>query len=207
MPSKPSTCNPILTDLRPSLSLSRSLSLSLSRSLSPLYVSPFDRSDSGTFREADFAINKTGLVGTPDTGGYDSARGSGPSGSSPGLNSALHFEGGLSLEDLEIVGTLGRGAGGVVEKAKHRPSGKLVALKVYFHPPLLSLSLSLSLSLFSCSDPPALTLVPRLTPTSCPVLVVTTAPQFVRRRRETQGNHQRSTNITLIHQPADCHVL
>lgn len=36
----------------------------------------------------------------------------------------------VSLGDLEVLDKLGEGSGGVVYRARHRPSGKLVALKV-----------------------------------------------------------------------------
>lgn len=86
----------------------------------------FMLSQSGTFKTEDFKLNKTGLVmqdisaegGSPD-------RGAG-SGTSPGSMHGLDVK---DLAELETLGELGRGASGVVYKARHTPSGTIVAVK------------------------------------------------------------------------------
>ena len=87
----------------------------------------FMLSQSGTFKTEDFKLNKTGLVmqDISAEGGGSPDRGAGSGGSPSGAN-------GLEVKDiseLETLGELGRGASGVVYKARHTPSGTIVAVK------------------------------------------------------------------------------
>eukprot|EP00162_Nutomonas_longa_P015133 comp22211_c0_seq2/m.52475 comp22211_c0_seq2/g.52475 ORF comp22211_c0_seq2/g.52475 comp22211_c0_seq2/m.52475 type:complete len:358 (-) comp22211_c0_seq2:2-1075(-) len=83
--------------------------------------SPYSLSDSGTFQKDDFAINSTGIVSSPmglvtPTGNI----------MSPGMASPATR---VQMSDLRVESTLGRGAGGIVCKAIHVPTGMPVALK------------------------------------------------------------------------------
>ena len=75
--------------------------------------SPYSLSDSGTFGEAGFKVNRNGIVESPT---MTSSR----SRDDPSW---------IDLEDLEKQEVIGRGAGGIVHKAVHRKSGRVIALK------------------------------------------------------------------------------
>lgn len=71
----------------------------------------FDLSDTGTFKKQDFAVGRNGL-----------SRAAGRR--THGLSGvALHFR------DFDVLEELGQGASGLVHKARHRPTGTVVAIK------------------------------------------------------------------------------
>jgi hypothetical protein len=78
----------------------------------------FMLSQSGTFKVDDFKINKTGLV--PDS---ERERPQSTAGSAFGLLDVSKFD------ELETLAELGSGASGTVYKARHKPSGTIVAVK------------------------------------------------------------------------------
>ena len=81
----------------------------------------FMLSQSGTFKTEDFKLNKAGLV-MQDI----SEEAGGGSTGSPTVHSALEIK---SIDELETLGELGRGASGVVYRARHTPTGAIVAVK------------------------------------------------------------------------------
>jgi len=83
---------------------------------------PFSLTSTGTFKEGDFVINARGLFinGTPKNVN------DGPTKMGDGAREDIAF----SLQDLQVIKVLGHGSGGVVQKALHVPSKRVVALKI-----------------------------------------------------------------------------
>mmetsp|Transcript_8064 Transcript_8064/g.23104 ORF Transcript_8064/g.23104 Transcript_8064/m.23104 type:complete len:395 (-) Transcript_8064:110-1294(-) len=110
--------------------------------------------DSGTFSEGNFTINREGLVigntDSPVTSRPNSSRGSGCSTvasngrevvsapregsagepSTSGATNVVDTGFDVSLDDLEEKGVVGSGSSGVVRKVKHKATGELLVLKV-----------------------------------------------------------------------------
>ena len=78
-------------------------------------------SDSGRFKLGDLQINAHGVVQTPSASG--SSGSAGPAAALAAAGKALDFG---ELQGLEIIG---RGASGFVRRAKHLPSGQVLAIK------------------------------------------------------------------------------
>ena len=85
----------------------RPIGLSLAPNFAP--ASSFVLSDTGTFSKGGFKIKATGIMESPMRKGEVSS---------------------LTLEQLEPLQTLGSGACGTVRLARHRASGKTIALKI-----------------------------------------------------------------------------
>jgi len=84
---------------------------------------PFSLTSTGTFKEGDLAINKKGLLikgESPKTAPSDGPR------VGDGAREDVLFQ----LADLQVIKLLGHGSGGMVQKAHHVPSKRVVALKV-----------------------------------------------------------------------------
>jgi len=82
---------------------------------------PFSVTSTGTFKEGDLAINKKGLL----------IKGESPKNSpanSPPLNRTPNES--FELKDLQVLKIIGHGSGGVVQKALHVPTKRVLALKV-----------------------------------------------------------------------------
>jgi len=82
---------------------------------------PFSLTSTGTFKEGDLAINKKGLL----------IKGESPKnspGNSPTLNRTINES--FELQDLQVIKVVGHGNGGVVQKALHLPTSRVLALKV-----------------------------------------------------------------------------
>lgn len=84
------------------------------------------RTSTGTFKEGDLAINKKGL----QIGGESPKNN--PANSPPlkPNNSPTEALGTFELKDLQVIKVVGHGSGGMVQKALHVPSKRLLALKV-----------------------------------------------------------------------------
>jgi hypothetical protein len=81
-------------------------------SLSTVTLAPastFNLSETGSFEKGGFQIKASGISATPARRGDFSS---------------------LTLEQLELLDTLGAGACGTVRRARHRTTGKTLALKV-----------------------------------------------------------------------------
>jgi mitogen-activated protein kinase kinase 1 len=86
---------------------------------------PFSLTSTGTFKEGDLAINKKGLLIGGESPKNNPAN-------SPPLrpNNSPDVLGTFELKDLQLIKVIGHGSGGVVQKALHVPSKRIVALKV-----------------------------------------------------------------------------
>lgn len=80
-------------------------------------------SDTGSLRDGDLSLSTRGLRISADT------RGAPSSGSQAGGEAGKEYIG-MQREDMEIVRPLGEGSSGVVQLVRHRPTGRLMALKV-----------------------------------------------------------------------------
>jgi len=85
----------------------------------------FSLTSTGTFKEGDLAINKKGLLIGGESPKNNPAN-------SPPLrpNNTPEVLGTFELKDLQVLKVVGHGSGGMVQKALHVPSKRLVALKV-----------------------------------------------------------------------------
>ena len=81
----------------------------------------FALSQSGTFKLSDFAVNKGGMHDTPDP--------KTPAGAAAPSQPAAGRLDVKSLDELVMMEELGAGASGSVRKAKHMPTGEIVAVK------------------------------------------------------------------------------
>eukprot|EP00276_Gloeochaete_wittrockiana_P009348 CAMPEP_0184656822 /NCGR_PEP_ID=MMETSP0308-20130426/16781_1 /TAXON_ID=38269 /ORGANISM="Gloeochaete witrockiana, Strain SAG 46.84" /LENGTH=331 /DNA_ID=CAMNT_0027094119 /DNA_START=147 /DNA_END=1139 /DNA_ORIENTATION=+ len=72
---------------------------------------PYSLSDTGTFQAGELAINRQGIIATPDK----SVR--------PSTFTVA------TLDELKVMEVLGKGAGGTVHKAVHVPTMRVIALK------------------------------------------------------------------------------
>jgi hypothetical protein len=72
-------------------------------------ASTFNLSETGSFEKGGFKIKASGISATPARRGDFSS---------------------LTLDQLDVLDTLGAGACGTVRRARHRPTGKTLALKV-----------------------------------------------------------------------------
>lgn len=90
---------------------------------------PFSLTSTGTFKEGDLAINKKGLLIGGESPKNNPAN-SPPLRPNNSSNSAPDAFGTFELKDLQVIKVVGHGSGGMVQKALHVPSKRLVALKV-----------------------------------------------------------------------------
>jgi len=87
----------------------------------------FMLSQSGTFKAADFAVNKHGIREGPSCSTASSSAASpGAGADSPVVQPRVDVR---SLDELDMMEDLGGGASGTVKRARHRPSGETVAVK------------------------------------------------------------------------------
>jgi mitogen-activated protein kinase kinase 1 len=81
---------------------------------------PFTFTNNGTFKEGDLAINKNGMLIKGES--------QLPSYATPQIPSSKGVT--YSLQDFEVIKSLGQGSGGVVRQVRHKPTNQLAALKV-----------------------------------------------------------------------------
>eukprot|EP00741_Cyanophora_paradoxa_P014976 tig00020830_g14449.t1 len=78
---------------------------------------------SGTFREGDLQINRDGIV----IAGRSEASASSSTGSEHEDEVPLV---GLKLDEIQLLEVIGQGASGAVHRARHKPSGRMLAIKI-----------------------------------------------------------------------------
>jgi len=86
----------------------------------------FMLSQSGTFKVDDFKINKDGLLAESERDGPLGTGGAGALPKGMAATAALEVN---AFDELETLGELGSGASGTVFRARHKPTGTIVAVK------------------------------------------------------------------------------
>jgi len=87
------------------------------------YFFPFSSTNTGTFKEGDLAINKNGMLIKGESPYLPAP----PAATTPEMSSKGSP---YSLQDFEVIKSLGQGSGGVVRLVRHTPTNQLAALKV-----------------------------------------------------------------------------